>query len=200
MRFHVKDETGVASDINYPLFTTSPRDTYGVVILKAGASDNFNGNSGPSAHMRDAFAHTLAQRFNLDMDYRKYEPTIIYINGQYWGTYELRERVDGDYTDYYYGQPEKKVDILRYWGGLNIEAGSDTGWNNLYNYIMTNSMTVQSNYDHVTSFLDVSSFIQYFIFNQYLVNTDWLNWNTMWWRGRKNQGVKWRYALWDEDN
>lgn len=199
-RFHVKDETGVNADIDYPMYTTSPRDTFGVVIIKAAGSDNFDGGPAVSAHMRDAFAHTLAEKYSLEMDFRRFESAIVYINGQYWGLYETRERVDADYTEYYYGQSEKKVDMLRYWGGLNIEYGSDTGWNNLYNYIMANSMAVPANYEHAKAFLNMESFIQYFIFNQYLVNTDWLNWNTMWWRGRGGQGEKWRYALWDEDN
>ena len=199
-RFHVKDESGVTGDINWPLFTTTPKDTFGVIIIKAAGSDNFDGGPFAATHMRDAFAQTLAERYDLEMDFRRYEPTIVYINGQYWGLYEIRERVDDAYTEYNYNQPEKKIDVLRYWGGLNVEYGSDTGWNNLYNYIMANSMAVPANYAHAEAFLNMNSFIQYFIFNQYLVNTDWLNWNTMWWRGRKNAGVKWRYILWDEDN
>jgi gliding motility-associated-like protein len=200
MRFHVRDESGITGDINYPLFTATPKDTFGVIIIKAAGSDNFDGGPFPAAHIRDAFAQTLADRYDLEMDLRRYEPTILFINGQYWGLYEIRERVDDSYTEYNYNQPEKKIDMLRYWGGLNVEYGSDTGWNNLYNYIMANNMAIPANYAHAESFLNMSSFIEYFIFNQYLVNTDWLNWNTMWWRGRKGQGVKWRYILWDEDN
>lgn len=200
MRFHVRDESGVNADIDYPLFSGTTRDTFGVILIKAAGSDNFDGGPFRAAHMRDAFAQTLAERYALEMDFRRYEPTILFINGQYWGLYEIRERVDADYTEYNYGQSEKKVDMLRYWGGLNVEYGSDTGWNNLYNFIMANNMANAANYNHVTQYLNVESFIQYFIFNQYLVNTDWLNWNTMWWRGRGGQGEKWRYILWDEDN
>jgi hypothetical protein len=112
----------------------------------------------------------------------------------------MRERVDGDYFEYYYGKKREKVDHLSYWGGLRIRLGSDTGWNNLYNHIMTNNMAVQSNYEHVKQFLNIRSFNEYFIINTYLVNHDWLNWNTMWWRGRGNNNpIKWRYAMWDMD-
>jgi gliding motility-associated-like protein len=200
-RVYVRDNQGYDYAMKHKFFNTSLRDTFPVIIMKAGASDNYPGNAGnPGCHIRDVFAHTLAYKYNLEMDGRKYEPAIVFINGQYWGVYEIRERVDGDYTEYYYNQPEKKVDILRYWGGLTIVAGSDTGWVNLYNYIMANNMAVPANYNHVTQFLNVKSLAQYFIYNTWLVNSDWLNWNTMWWRGRKGSGVKWRYALWDEDN
>jgi gliding motility-associated-like protein len=65
---------------------------------------------------------------------------------------------------------------------------------------MANNMAIPANYNHVKQFLNVNSFSQYFIINTYLVNHDWLNWNTMWWRGRGNNNpVKWRYCLWDMD-
>jgi len=32
-----------------------------------------------------------------------YEPCVLYVNGDYWGVYEIREKVDdNDFTKYYY--------------------------------------------------------------------------------------------------
>ncbi len=194
------DETGTMASHNHLFFNTTPRDTFDRIILKAAGSDNYAGGPNNSTHLRDVFAHTLAEKYNLDMDLRRWKPVLLFVNGRYWGVYDLRETVDNDYFKFYYNKDKKKVDHLSYWGSLQIRQGSDTGWNNLYNYIMTNPMSVQANYDHVKSFLDVKSFIQYFIFNEYLVNHDWLNWNTMWWRGRGTaNNIKWKYTLWDED-
>ena len=48
------------------------------------------------------------------------------------------------------------------------------------------------------------SLIDNFILNTYVNNSDWLNWNTAWWRGRKDTPntpkVKWKYWMWDQDN
>lgn len=194
------DELGYKAKMEYKYFPTSLRDTFDMVILKAGASDNYPAGPQRSCHMRDIFAHTLAEKYNLEMDFRRYNPTIVFVNGQYWGVYEIRERVDKDFMEYYYGKKEKNIDNLRYWGGMIVGPGTTAGWTWLTNYIDNNPMTVQSNYQTVKDSLNVKSFIQYFIFNQYLVNTDWLNWNTHWWRGRGNPTVKWRYSLWDQDN
>ncbi|MBL7765705.1 MAG: CotH kinase family protein [Chitinophagaceae bacterium] len=198
--FEAMDESGDKASFYYKLFGTTLRDTFDRIMLKAGGSDNYAGGPGNSAHLRDVFAQTLGEKYNLDMDFRRWHPCLMFVNGTYWGVYDMRERVDGDYFEYYYGKKKDKVDHLSYWGGLNIRMGSDTGWNNLYNYIMSNNMAVQANYDHVKQFLDVNSFCQYFVINSYLVNHDWLNWNTMWWRGRGNNNpIKWRYAMWDMD-
>lgn len=209
MRFYARDEYGYANNIEVPIFATSARDEYDVLIIKAAGSDNYPAatqqvNGALSCHLRDAYSQTLTERFGLNMDTRKYEPCILYINGQYWGVYEMRERVDKDYTNFYYNQEQEDVDILQYWGGLTIAEGSDTGWISLFNFIVNNNMATQNNYDVAEAQLDVMSLIDYFILNTYTVNTDWLNWNTMWWRGRKNTAgtpkVKWKYALWDMDN
>ena len=203
-RYYVWDEMGYDNKMEQYFFANSTRNDFDVIILKAAGSDNFptgmSSSGQPSCHLRDGFAQQLSMNHNLNLDERSLSHCIIYINGEYWGIYEIRERVDVDFTEYYYNQGKKDVDILKYWGGLNIEEGSDTGWVNIYNYIMTNSMATPSNYTYASSKLDMMSFIDYFILNTYLVNTDWLNWNTMWWRGRAGTGVKWRYTLWDCDN
>src|SRR5690606_2981512 len=62
-------------------------------------------------------------------------------------------------------------------------------------------MTDQANYDYVKGLYNTGSLIDYFILNSYTVCSDWLNWNTGWWRGRNPDGdkKKWRYILWDMD-
>ena len=203
IRFHSQDRYGYSSTIDYPIFQRSNRPRYDVIILKAGASDNYPDGGGFGsfpAHIRDAFVQTFAEKNGINVDTRRYEPCVLYVNGQYWGVYEVRERVDTDYTDFYYNQPEEKVDMLRVWGGMNIDAGSDTAWYNLRDFVVNNNMAIPANYQHVVDRLDIGSFIDYFIYNQFLVNTDVFNWNTHWWRGRKGAGVKWRYVLWDMDN
>jgi gliding motility-associated-like protein len=200
-RFYVRDDYGYANKIDEQMFPTSPRTDYDVIIIKAAGSDNFDGNGGPSAHIRDAYVQTLSEKFNLNVDVRRYKPALLFVNGQYWGVYESRERIDADFTQYYYNNDEKEVDMLEYWGGLSIRYGSDTAWQNLYSYIMNNSMAVQANFNYVDQRFNVMSLVDYFVLNTYTVNSDWLNWNTAWWRGRDPQHpVKWKYKLWDQDN
>ena len=210
--FEAMDETGTESEFKKKLFPTSLRDRFDRVMFKAAGSDNLRSGPGgafppaPSngAHIRDVFAQTLSEKYGLEMDLRRWKPVLLFVNGQYWGLYDMRERVDGDYFEYYYGKKRDKVDHLSYWAGnagpTRIRIGSDTGYVNLYNFVVNNNMAIPANYNYVKSQLNLKSFCQFFIFNTYLVNHDFLNWNTMWWRGRGNNNrVKWRFALWDMD-
>jgi len=199
--FVVRDQYGYDEEIDHRIFETKPRQRFQRIMFKAGASDNYPFGPPMGCHLRDMFIQTLAQKANMNVDLRSAESCVLYINGQYWGLYEIREKVnDPDYTDFYHNQEEEDLDFLSFWGGLNIRYGSDADWIDLYNYVMSNSMTVQANYQNVSARLDISNVIDYMIINTFSVNSDWINWNTMWWRGTGTPNVRWRYALWDMDN
>ena len=199
-----RDQFGYNYAIKDELFRTKDRDKYQRLIIKAAANDNYPFSYGGSgAHIRDAYVQSLSQIADLRMDERSFEPCILFLNGEYWGLYEIREKVDDtDFTDYYYDQDDGELDYLKTWGGTWIEYGTDTGWTNISNYILSNDMSVQANYQHAKSFYNTGSLIDYYILNSYIVNADWLNWNTAWWRGTNPDGEKkkWRYTLWDMDN
>lgn len=205
MRYYARDQYGWDHTMPHKIFPTTDREEFDVIILKAGASDNYpsaaNFWGANSCHIRDGFAHTVAEKNNMHLDFRRYRLGVLYLNGEYWGVYEYRERVDNDYAEYYYGQPAKNVDMLKFWGGLDVENGSPDDWYALYDYIMANDMADPVHWNYVKSQIEEESFIDYFILNTYFVNSDWLNWNTMWWRGTKEpNSVGWKYALWDIDN
>lgn len=202
MRFHTRDQYGYDHKIDHLLFPgKTPRTDFDVIIMKAAGSDNYPAhNYLGSAHLRDGWVQTVSQRAGMDLDERTFEHQVTYLNGNYWGVYEMRERIDRDYTYYYYDQSTFDVDMLEYWGGLTIEYGTNVGWQNLYNWIVANDLSIPANYNYVLTQLDKENFIDYFIINTHFVNSDWLNWNTKWWRGNKPPGVPWRYTLWDMDN
>lgn len=218
------DQYGYNYALQEKFFDNKPRTEFQRVILKASAGDNYpfetDGSSqqwGAGAplegacHIRDQYVHTLSQRGGLNLDERTWAPCIVYVNGQYWGVYDLREKVDdNDFLDYYYDQFEKYngstqyVQFLKTWGGTWSEFGgaqAQTDWDNLVTFITSNNMTIPANFAYVDSVYNWKSLIDYFVLNSYVVTSDWLNWNTAWWHGLEPNGdkKKWRYVLWDMD-
>lgn len=208
--FNMKDQFGYNNGLNNQIFKEKTRDNFKRIIIKAAANDNVAFETG-GAHIRDAFVHSLSQKGDLKLDERTYEPSVLYVNGEYWGVYEIREKTtDSDFTDYYYGQDEKYSDspeyiqYLRTWGGTLEMFGAPNAqndWDNLVTYITSNNMANQANFNYVDSLLNLESLVDYFCINSYVVCADWLNWNTGWWRGLDPSGdkKKWRYTLWDMD-
>ena len=195
-----RDQMGYDYALESELFHVKDRDQYQRLIFKAAANDNYPFE--PGAHIRDAYVHTLSHLAGLKLDERTNESCIVYLNGQYWGVYEYREKVDDlDFTEEYYDQPRHFVDFLKTWGGTWEEYGTGDDWYDLVNFCTTQDLTVAANYEYAVSQLHPLSLIDYFILNSYIVSADWLNWNTAWWRGRHPDGdaKRWRYALWDMD-
>lgn len=196
-----QDEFGYGNELHYPIFPGKDRDGYQRLIIKAAASDNYPFETG-GAHIRDPYVQSLSQVADLRLDERSYEPCVLYANGQYWGVYDVREKVDDlDFTDHYYDQGSGDVDFLKTWGGTWEEYGTGDDFYTLRDFILNNDMTDQANYDYVKGEYNTGSLIDYFVLNTYIVCADWLNWNTAWWRGRNPDGdkKKWRYVLWDMD-
>ena len=196
-----RDQMGYTSSISHKVFDNKSRDNFQRLILKAAANDNYPALS-DGANIRDAYVHRLSQNAELELDERSYTPCVLYLNGQYWGVYDIREKVDDpDYTRYYYNQGEKWIDYIKTWGGTWEEYGSRADWDVLHNFITTNDMAIPANYDLVKEQLNVLSLIDYMLINTHVVCKDWLNWNTSWWRGHNPDGEahQWRYALWDLD-
>lgn len=200
--FVTRDQLGDDYAVKHEIFPgKTDRDKFQRLILKAAANDNYSFEEG-GAHIRDAFVHTLSQEANLHLDERTYEPCVLFVNGRYWGVYEIREKVDDhDFTSYYYGQNRFEIDFIKTWGNTWEEYGSINDWDALTAYIGANDMADPANYAYVAERLDVESLLDYIILHSHNVSADWLNWNTAWWRGRDPDGgaQRWRYILWDED-
>ncbi len=209
-----RDQFGKKYAIIDKIFDNKSRTKFQRLILKCGASDNypFEGQANSNfageyggAHIRDAFINEMSQRAKLRLDERSNEFTVMYVNGNYWGVYDLREKVDDhDFTKYYYNQGRNDLQYLKTWGTTWSEYGgaqAQTDWDALVLFINNNDMTIPSNYAYVDSVFNTGSLIDYFILNGYVVVADWLNWNTGWWRGMNPNGdkKKWRYTLWDMD-
>ena len=203
-----RDEMGYSRQLKEKIFSQSDRDEFQRLILRAAGDDNYpdgSGTPGGGAHLRDAFIQNLADRNNLNLDVRRGEKAIVYLNGNYWGVYDLRELADdSDYTEFYYGQGKYDLQYILTWGGTWAEYGEEkalSDFQELQDFIFDNDMTDQANFDYVAGQMDLQSLTDYVIVNSATVCSDWLNWNTGWWRGNNPDGghQKWGFILWDND-
>ncbi|MBC7774557.1 MAG: CotH kinase family protein [Phycisphaerae bacterium] len=204
-----RDEMGYNYALQEQLFPLTDRDEFQRIILRAAGDDNYPAahhtqNEG-SAHVRDAYVHNLAKRGGLALDVRASEKCIVYLNGQYWGVYDMREIPDDhDFTDYYYGQGKYDIQYVLTWGNTWAQYGGNQAineWHAIRAFILNNNMNDPNKFKYVEDHYDYKSLIDYVIVNSFTVCTDWLNYNTGIWRGLNPEGEhkKWGYILWDND-
>ena len=202
--YKARDEMGYNFALQEKLFTQSDREEFQRVILRASGDDNYPGIDS-SAHIRDDFVQTLSVVSGQNLDVRKSRRCVIYTNGEFWGVYAIREKVDDhDYTSYYYNQGKYDLHFMLLWGSTWAEYGGQAAiddWETLYSYIIGHDMSIQANFDYVEAQYDPTSLADYMLINSFVVCSDWLNWNVGWWKGLSPDGdhQRWGYILWDED-
>ncbi len=204
-----RDEMGYSRAVTEKVFSSSDRDAYQRLIFRAAGDDNYPATNKAyhdgSCHLRDDYVHTLAERGGMALDVRSSESCIVFLNGEYWGIYYARENPDDhDYTDYRYQQGKYDLQYLLTWDNTWAEYGGQAAhddWRNFKNFVLNNDLSDPIIYQQVKDTLDLLSLIDYFIVNLNVVASDWLNYNTGWWRGRNANGghQKWGYILWDLD-
>lgn len=204
-----RDEMGYSRAVTEKLFRSSDRDAFQRLIFRAAGDDNYPATDQPyhdgSCHLRDDYVQTLAERGGMALDVRSSERCIVFLNGDYWGVYSIRENPDDhDYTDYRYGQGKYDLQYLLTWDNTWAEYGGQQAhddWNAFRKTVLSSDLSDPQQYQFVRDSLDLLSLIDYFIVNLNVVASDWLNYNTGWWRGKNPDGghKKWGYILWDLD-
>jgi hypothetical protein len=182
-----RDEYG-KNTINQRLFTGKEWNSYGGFMLRNSGNDFWN------TMFRDALMQsTVADQ--MDIDYMAYDPKIIYLNGEYRGILNLREKIDADYFKTNYGVEKEDLDLGEWQIALE---GSVDDYLNYLSTLATMNLTTPEAFDYIDSNIDVQEFINYLVTEIYYCNTDWPGNNVKFWRQRSTNG-KWRWILWDLD-
>ncbi len=153
-----------------------------------------SGNDFGFSKMRDGMMTSLVRNLNIDL--AAYRPTIFYLNGNYWGIINLREKINEDFLESNYGVKANSIDLLQ-WNGSIVEGTGENYWS-LVAFLEANDLSENTAYETVTREIDVSNFIDYELSEIYFDNRDWPGNNIKYWRPQTDEG-KWRWILYDTD-
>lgn len=186
--------------LNYDLFGRNKNQFFHSFILRN------SGNDWDKTMFRDAFMQSLMK--NSFIDIQDYRPSIVFINGEYWGIHNIRERFDENYLANKYHFSADSVTILELSGKrVRGEKDDEEMFASLLDFVKTNDLSVKENYDYVKSKMDIESFQDFIIANVFFCNSDWPNNNVRFWRYNGVAGNdsllakdgKWRWMLYDTD-
>ncbi len=148
-------------------------------------------------YILDMLAAALVKDAKLDVDYQEYKTVQMFLNGDYWGIYNIRESKDTDYLKSNHPEIKKgNLDIIN--RGNRIKKGDMVEYNKLFDYIKNTDLSISANYNTLATMVDIDSYMDYMIVMIYVGNTDWIWANHRCWRERKD-GAKWRWILDDID-
>ncbi len=180
------------SYIYHPIFDTKPSiNKYKRLVLRNASSD-FN-----KAHFRDAFVHQLvATTPSIEVDILSYQPAMVYLNGAFYGLFNIREKADKYYIESNYQYEPDDLDILE--EDTILVQGSFEQFDAMVEFANTHNLNNTSHYETVVEQLAINSYVDYFITQLFFANIDWPYNNLKCWKPQIQNGL-WRYLLFDLD-
>lgn len=183
------------SSFDYPLFEDRPYTSYASFVLRNGGQDGLYTRviDGMQARLIDQAGSTVANE--------AWRPVIVYINGEYWGHYNMRERAGVNMVAQHEGWDNPDDITMLESDGLSssqINQGSRKEYKELYEYAKTHDpATDPEAYEYLVSKIDLDNMIDYFIFESFFGNTD--PGNIRFYKNDKSGDGKWRYLFYDSD-
>lgn len=173
-----------SSSLEYPLFPG-----FGITKFKSFVLRNA-GNDFQYTHIRDAVMQALVK--DQDIDYQEYRPTVSFINGEYWGIYNIREKISEHYIANRHDVDPDNIDLLE--NNMKVITGDSQNYKELIDFLSNNDVTTDAAYAYLDSVIDLNECLLYFASQAYYDNLDWPGTNIKFWRERSNSG-KWRWIL-----
>lgn len=195
LRIYARSIYGV-SKMAHNIFPDKDISTFKRLVLRNGGNDGLQTGG---THFRDPLVHDIFKEQRAGNMYAAYRPAHVYLNGDYWGIYNIRERQDKHYIKSNYDETE--IDLLERSanspGTRKAWAGDWIAYNDFEDYLYENNMSLPEHEEYLLNELDIENAIDYYLTEIYTGNRDWLTNNIKFWK--KHEDGKWRWLLWDTE-
>ena len=185
LRFIARENYG-NSRFNADIFNSGEKP-YKQFILR------HSGNDYLKTRFKDVLSTTIAKK--SDIDVQQNNPAHLFVNSEYWGVYNIREKINEFFIDNHYNCGAESVDMLQAYNF--VEEGSGDKYDSLLQYVDENSLRESEHYNRIKKMMDVENFANYWIHQIYFGNTD-ARGNIRFWRSDSLDG-KFRWILYDTD-
>ena len=171
-----------------PLFKNRDYTEYQSLVLRSSGQDT------DKIRMRDSILTSLAK--DTSVMYQETEVCVLYLDGRYWGHYNLRERVNSRSICQFEGWEgdEDNIDLIK--ANSNVMQGSNDTFEALLKYVKSADPTTDEFYSNLDSAIDIQNYIEYMAIEIFTGNTDTLNVKRY---RNPNADGKWRWVLFDLD-
>ena len=185
-----------AGKLKYQVFDDVDSAIFDSLVLRTGSQDEM-GDYSKKAIIRDLVGTALVKEYT-SVDVQAYRPIALYLNGQYWGLYFIREKIDETLVANHYNVPADKsaTDLLRIDG--QVKSGSRTKYNNLVSYINNHSMSNDTYYNEVAKQIDIENLCDFWIAETWTANNDIVN--VRYFSNPNVDGGKWKFIFYDLDS
>ena len=185
LRFYFREELGLKNLKGYQLISGAvnadgkPTKKYKRFILRNG------GNEYAYSKMQDVFIQSLVS--DRAFATQSSRPCVLFLNGEYWGLYNLMERYSDNYLEEEFGVDKDNVVVIK---NDELDEGKEEDFA-LYEQLQAMAdldMSLTDNYEKFKKMVDIQSYLDYYATEIYIGNKDWPDNNVQLWRTREDDG------------
>lgn len=166
-------------------------DIFGSDVTEFSSLSIRAGQDYPLAIIRNELFQELCLEMGDNVPTQNSKYCILYLNGSYYGIYCLKEDFSKQYYASHNGVKKDDVTMLKSPVALNSEV-----YQEVFQFCRDNDMSLDENYDHICSVLDIDNVVDWFLIEGYTANSD-VNGNMRYFK--LNDGGKWQIAFYDLD-
>lgn len=192
--------------LKYPLFGEEEPSKFDQFVLRCHFGNAWQhwgeDNRQRAQYTRDVWARRIQRKMGHTSVNALY--VHLFINGMYWGLYNIAERVDDQFGKDHLGGKKEDIDVVKIEedGGNHIEASEGTldAWEKMNDVVAR--AADDAYYQKLDSLLDIGNFIDYMLINQYAGNTDWNHHNWYAIRRHNNDSTAsegFKFLCWDSE-
>jgi len=186
---HFRSSYG-ASKLNYKLFDDIDLEVFNSILLKGGSERYKEGI------IEDEFMTHMALG-NTGVSAQACKPVVMYLAGEFWGIYFMRERFSADYVADHYDVSKDSVNIVQGYSGYQAaENGSAEDYNALVKFAKEKDLNKDENYEYLESRIDMDSLMDWYILRGYYGDSDDANIRCF---ASAEGDNKWRWMFYDLD-
>jgi hypothetical protein len=195
-RVYFRSDYGM-SRLDYPIFDDYDLTSFDTLVLHNGGQDLSHPPLTNWTLMRNQLDAALAFEMNVPATHSR--AALLFLNGEPWGIFQIRERIDDDFLSDTYGLDD--VDLIDSPESFlrHVKLGDRAAWNDLMAHIEAHDLSSDEAYAVVAAQVNIENFINYHCLEIYSANTDWPAHNALSFRPRTPDG-RWRWIIWDSDN
>jgi hypothetical protein len=178
--------------LDHELYPDSPVQEFDTLTLHGGFNDHWLWGGNAAVMHRDQWCRDAQ---NAMGGYGPHGTFVhLYINGLYWGVYNIGEKGDASYAAHYLGGEKEEYDAFN---SDELIDGDANAWNTMF-AIAGAGITNDIAYTNLGQYLNIPNFIDYMLMNFYSANTDWPghNWNAA---RRRVPGAGFHFFSWDAE-
>ncbi len=188
LRLDTRDFLG-SKNINYKFFGEGSQKNYETLRLRNSSGDWTHSFS------RDVFVAELAKKIPSQISAR-FQPLLSFINGEFFGLYNLREHINESFLASKYNTPEDSVNIIRNFN--EVTSGSVSSLFKFLNYLFKSNIEDSTVIKEIKRKLDLNNLFDYTILSLYTSNYDWPFNNIIAWNSGQYDEC-WRFICNDFD-